>query len=178
MPEDPQNGGSEIILGKRKECSHSCLRIGIKMMKENEILYCQICGEKNPGLLYGGRSCKSCMYFFRRVTFEGITYFCNSTNGKQNCIEETDCIKCRRACRSCRFKACKAAGMAVKKNCSKRASNNFRSDSIDSTNAQSSPSSSPNTAEESNRFSEDTLQALRQAPDLTESHLPAHVHIF
>ena len=100
-------------------CSHDAnLRIGYAKMKDNDLLvsprwfinsdrlfkYCQVCGEKNPGLLYGGRSCKSCMYFFRRVTFEEISYFCNAKDRKGHCVEQTDCIKCRRSCRSCRFK--------------------------------------------------------------------------
>ena len=55
-------------------------------------------------MLYGGRSCKSCMYFFRRVTYEEITFFCSAPDRKGHCVEQTDCIKCRRSCRSCRFK--------------------------------------------------------------------------
>lgn len=142
-----------LIFKRNKEglCVHMTPICGLDMLKWKimncwwvlvdfeisiEFKYCQVCGEKNPGLLYGGRSCKSCMYFFRRVTFEEISYFCTAADRKERCVEQTDCIKCRRSCRSCRFKvlvrsnwmilclppfqACKEAGMEVKKHTAKR----------------------------------------------------------
>ena len=89
-----------------------CWWVLVDFDKSKWFEYCQICGEKNPGLLYGGRSCKSCMYFFRRVTYEEITFFCSAPDRKGHCVEQTDCIKCRRSCRSCRFKV-----ISYHKNC-------------------------------------------------------------
>ncbi|CBY33032.1 unnamed protein product [Oikopleura dioica] len=137
-------------------------------MKDNEMLYCQICGEKNPGLLYGGRSCKSCMYFFRRVTYEEITFFCSAPDRKGHCVEQTDCIKCRRSCRSCRFKV-----ISYHKNCifllfrhaktlEWRLKNTLRSVIIFfySSEGHGSPTSPQNNSSDDNKISEDTLQGM------------------
>jgi len=92
-------------------CNHDSPGPSYEEMRQNRKTRCQICGDVSKGVYYTATSCKSCMDFFRRCVIYKKQYKCIGITAKEKCIEQNNCILCRRRCRFCRFQECYKAGM-------------------------------------------------------------------
>ncbi|XP_033629696.1 peroxisome proliferator-activated receptor delta-like [Asterias rubens] len=81
-----------------------------KSFTYNEIIRCQICGDKASGMHYGVYSCEGCKGFYRRTQRMKLKYKpCPYWESKPCDIN----IKSRNKCQYCRFQKCVSLGMST-----------------------------------------------------------------